>query len=537
MVLDDSSNPIFAARPDGHCHYANKAFANYVGKTLQDISNKAIQDVIPHEETGDTVAIVRSVFESGEVKTVEVCVSRPDGDRYYERTFKPSVGGSGGIESVVCISKEITERKRMETAARDSEARYRALMEFTPEPVGIHRNGKLVYVNPASVKMMSAKSARDLIGMPILDIVHPDFHQIVLNRVKSAANSGLAIQAIEEKFITLDGRTIDVEIHSVSVVYEGEPAIQIAVRDITERNVTTQNLRIAATVFESQEGMFVTDATGTILRVNNAFTDITGYGAEEALGQNPRMRRSGQHDAAFYAAMWESITGAGFWKGEIWNRHKNGGVYPEWLTITAVRDAVGEITNYVATLTDITERKKAEEEIRNLAFYDPLTHLPNRRLLLDRLSVALPASARRNAYGAILFLDLDNFKTLNDTKGHEFGDLLLIEVARRLLTCVRAEDTVARLGGDEFLVMLEDLNPDYEEAVAQAEAIGEKIRAALSVAYSLPGYSHQCSSSIGISLFKGVDVGVGELLKRGDIAMYQAKSAGRNNVRLFRESS
>jgi diguanylate cyclase (GGDEF)-like protein len=235
--------------------------------------------------------------------------------------------------------------------------------------------------------------------------------------------------------------------------------------------------------------------------------------------------------------MWESITGAGFWKGEIWNRHKNGGVYPEWLTITAVRDAVGEITNYVATLTDITERKKAEEEIRNLAFYDPLTHLPNRRLLLDRLSVALPASARRNAYGAILFLDLDNFKTLNDTKGHEFGDLLLIEVARRLLTCVRAEDTVARLGGDEFLVMLEDLNPDYEEAVAQAEAIGEKIRAALSVAYSLPGYSHQCSSSIGISLFKGVDVGVGELLKRGDIAMYQAKSAGRNNVRLFRESS
>jgi PAS domain S-box-containing protein len=191
--------------------------------------------------------------------------------------------------------------------------------------------------------------------------------------------------------------------------------------DITERKRAEIDLRIAAAAFQSREGMCVTDATGVILRVNRAFTKVTGYSAEEAVGQTPRILRSGRHDKAFYEGMWRSIDTTGSWEGEIWNRRKCGELFPEWLTITAVRDEAGSVTHYVATLTDITQRKEAEYEIRNLAFYDPLTRLPNRRLLLERLKHALSAITRSEHGGALLFIDLDNFKTLNDTLRSRYG--------------------------------------------------------------------------------------------------------------------
>lgn len=196
----------------------------------------------------------------------------------------------------------------------------------------------------------------------------------------------------------------------------------------------------------------------------------------------------------------------------------------------------GNRVGAVVVFQDISERKANEAKIKDLADYDQLTRLPNRRLLLDRLSLALPASARRKNYGAIMFLDLDNFKILNDTKGHDFGDLLLKEAAKRLLSCVRAEDTVARLGGDEFVVLLEDLSPDEQQARVQAKFVGEKLRDTLAAPYMLEEYVHYCTSSIGISLFKGTDIQSGELLKRADTAMYQAKAAGRNAVRCFDEA-
>ena len=304
-------------------------------------------------------------------------------------------------------------------------------------------------------------------------------------------------------------------------------------QDITERRRTDLELQIAATAFESQEGMFVTDARKVILRVNRAFTSITGYSAEEAVGQTPGLLDSGRHDAAFHTAIWEEIARSGTWQGEIWSRRKNGEVHPEWLTITAVKNARGEASRYVGTLTDITARKAAEDEIRHLAFYDPLTLLPNRRLLLDRLQQALAISARSKRLGALLFLDLDNFKTLNDTLGHDKGDLLLQQIAQRLATCVREGDTVARLGGDEFVVMLEDLSPSPGDAAAQTEVVGEKILAHLSQPYELAGHEYHSTSSIGVTLFSDQRETVEDLLKRADLAMYQAKSAGRNTLRFF----
>jgi diguanylate cyclase (GGDEF)-like protein/PAS domain S-box-containing protein len=293
------------------------------------------------------------------------------------------------------------------------------------------------------------------------------------------------------------------------------------------------HLRVAATAFETQEGILITDARSVILRVNCAFTDITGYSAEEVIGKNPSMLRSGKHDASFYAEMWRCIKLNGQWEGEIWNRRKNGETYPERLAISAVKDSSGVVTNYVATLTDITMSQTAAEEIKHLAFYDSLTRLPNRRHLMDRLKHALAASARSGKAGALLFIDLDNFKTLNDTLGHDVGDQLLQQVAQRAESCVREDDTVARLGGDEFVVMLEGLSEHELEAAAQAESVGEKILAALNLPYQLAAHEHHNTPSIGITLFRGQLESMDELFKHADIAMYQAKKSGRNTLRFF----
>ncbi len=232
--------------------------------------------------------------------------------------------------------------------------------------------------------------------------------------------------------------------------------------------------------------------------------------------------------------MWQTLQAEGHWQGEIWNRRKNGEIYPEWLTITCVRDTAGAVSNYVSTFADITDLKRAESEILELAFQDPLTRLPNRRTLLERLQHALLTSARSTRHGALLLLDLDNFKKINDTDGHDAGDHLLVDVAARLQACVREGDTVARLGGDEFVVLLEGLSEERATAAVQAETIAEKIRATSAGHFtSSGGHDYLTSCSIGISLFCGQQERSDTLLKQADLALYHAKGCGRNAVRFF----
>ncbi|MBJ7312673.1 putative bifunctional diguanylate cyclase/phosphodiesterase [Rugamonas sp. CCM 8940] len=314
--------------------------------------------------------------------------------------------------------------------------------------------------------------------------------------------------------------------------YDWRGAI-VAHRDITERRQSEANLRIAAIAFESPEGMMVTDAGGRILQVNQAFCQITGYSRDEIIGQSPKVLNSGRHDAAFYGAMWQAIRRQGSWEGEIWNRRKNGEVYPERLNITAVKDRDGSVTNYVASLTDITLSKAASDEIKNLAFYDPLTRLPNRRLLLDRLRQVLASTAATGKYSALMFLDLDNFKTLNDTLGHNIGDQLLQQVAQRLHDCLRHGDTVARLGGDEFVVLAEGMSDHAIGAAAHTETLGNKVLASLTQPYQLGAHTVRSTPSIGATLFHNHEQAPDELLMQADIAMYQAKKAGRNALRFF----
>jgi diguanylate cyclase (GGDEF)-like protein/PAS domain S-box-containing protein len=309
--------------------------------------------------------------------------------------------------------------------------------------------------------------------------------------------------------------------------------IVIIGRDVTQQRAAEQELKIAAAAFNVQEGVMITDADHHILRVNLAFTRLTGYVPDEVVGRAFSILRSDRHDEQFYQKILETLGTEGYWQGEIWHRHKNGEVAPHWLTLSTIRGDDGRVTHYIGAFSDITQFKQAEEAIHALAFYDSLTNLPNRRLLIDRLQQAMVSSARHDEHGAILFIDLDNFKTLNDTRGHDVGDLLLVEVAERLTGCVRAEDTVARLGGDEFVVMLEGLSEVPEQAAARAEQVGEKILESLNEPYRLRNYEHHSTPSIGVCLFRGDAESVEDLLKHADAAMYQSKQSGRNTLRFY----
>ena len=303
--------------------------------------------------------------------------------------------------------------------------------------------------------------------------------------------------------------------------------------DITERKLVERELAIAAKAFESQQGMIITDANNLIIRVNKAFTLITGYASDEVIGKNPKILQSGRQEAGFYEKIWKSLEHQGSWEGEIWNRRKNGEIYPEYLSISVVKDANGVLTNYVATLADITMSVEAAEEIRRLAYYDPLTQLPNRRLLFDRLSQTKASLSRNKKYAALFFIDLDNFKTLNDTLGHNYGDQLLQLVAQRLSCCIRKKDTLARLGGDEFVIILDDMSENVLDAAKQAETVGAKILTALNCPYNLTIQDYYITPSIGITLFNDQMTATEELIKRADIAMYQAKATGRNTMIFF----
>ena len=304
-------------------------------------------------------------------------------------------------------------------------------------------------------------------------------------------------------------------------------------RMMTEIQRNSEELRIAATAFESEEPMLVTDTRQVMLRVNRAFVSATGYQSEEVLGCTPQMLLSSHHDDEAYRQIWLAAGNDRFWQGELWYRDKKGRIFPAWQSISAVVAPEGQISHYVVAFSDISQRKEAEEQIRNLAFFDPLTQLPNRRLLIDRLGLALATTARYRKHGALLFLDIDYFKNLNDTLGHEAGDQMLIEVGGRLKSCVREGDTVARLGGDEFVVMLEDLSQDEAEAATQAELVAKKILELGTQPYSLKGREYHSTFSVGIGLFNAEHLGADELLRRADVAMYQAKANGRNALCFF----
>ena len=544
------------------------------------------------------------------------------------------------------------------TALKESEERFRALVEWTPEPLFVHRGGNLIYVNPAGMKLFGAASAQDLVGKPILDRVHLDFRQTVLARMKDIANHDGVLPMIEERFIKLDGTVIDVEVQASSLTYDGARAVLVGMHDITARKqaddalreseeryrtvanftsdweywimpdgtfrylslsceavsgysrdefltdpelltriihpddlhlyaehvhrvtaqgvpepldyrIRTKNgeyrwishvcrpvndpegqplgvrasnrditgrkqaeekLHIAASVFtHAREGIMITGADGTIIDVNDTFTHITGFNREEVLGKTPRILNSGRQGEAFYTTMWRDLTVSGHWHGEIWNRRKNGEVYAEMQTISAVRDVQGNARQYVALFSDITALKQHEKQLEYLAHYDALTTLPNRVLLADRLRQDMAQAQRRGQCLAVAYLDLDDFKALNDMHGHAAGDQVLMTLTARMQQCLREGDTLARLGGDEFVAVMLDL-ADVTASVPMLT----RLLAAAAQPVHVGDRVLQISASLGVTFYpQAENIDADQLLRQADHAMYQAKLAGKNRYHVF----
>ncbi len=414
----------------------------------------------------------------------------------------------------------------------ENEKRFSSMMiESTPGILYFYDDkGQFLRWN-RNFEVVSGYSSEEIATMHPLDFFSGDEKTILQERIKIVFDEGES--SVEAEFVSKSGKSTPYFFTGKKVVYNGKDCLIGVGIDITKRKLIEEDLRIAATAFKSQQGILVTDAQNIILRVNDSFTKITGYSAEEAVGKTASLLNSGKHDTAFYQQMWKNIIEDQYWHGEIWNRRKSGELYPEWLTISSVLDVKGNVTNYVGSFLDISDYKAAEEKIELLAFYDPLTNLPNRRLFQDRLQHAIADHARHLNFGCLLFIDLDHFKNLNDTKGHSTGDLLLLEVAKRLSGCVRATDTVARLGGDEFVILLENIDHNMPQSASTSQIIAEKILAAINQPVSLNGFNYQSSASIGICLFGHQEMTVDEILRRADTAMYQAKSGGRNALRFY----
>lgn len=313
-----------------------------------------------------------------------------------------------------------------------------------------------------------------------------------------------------------------------------EKNIQISVTDISKLKQNEAEQRLAMSVFESSpSGIMVLDNDLTIISVNSAFEIITGYSKQDSIGKKVNFLQSGRHHTQFYNEMWEQLAKDKSWEGEIWNRRKSGQIYPEWLSIAVINKNEQKEPRYVGVFSDITAKKEAEANIHHMAFFDTLTELPNRALLYDRLQQSLSQAERNVSFGALMMLDLDHFKVINDSLGHDVGDQLLQAVAQRLLHIIREEDTLSRLGGDEFVVLLTDLKKNKNDSIQQATIVAEKILEELNKPFNINDQTLQISASIGITLYPNDATAISEIIKLADNAMYKAKNLGRNNFQFF----
>lgn len=429
---------------------------------------------------------------------------------------------------------DITERKQIEELNKENSLRLNRILDNLFAYVALlDTNGVVQEINKAPLERGGYRR-EDVIGHHFYEAPWWNYNDEVQTQLIAAINAANHGEVSRYDVAVKMGEDLVPIDFQIAPFYDSSGHIvgllPTAV-DITKRKQAEVQLRISSIAFESQEGMLVTDADSIILKVNRAFTKITGFSAEEVIGQTPQLFSSDRHDADFYMEIRDSIINTGGWDGEIWSERRNGEVYPVHLTVTAVKDANNITSNYVATLTDITLKHAADDEIRQLAFYDPLTGLSNRRLLMDRLTQHLVHARRLGDLVAVCMLDLDGFKQVNDQLGHEAGDALLIEVAKRLQESVRLSDTVSRFGGDEFSLILTDI-----KKINECEQSFNRIIASLGAPYQINGHIARVTASIGATIFPNDGDTPDLLLRHADQAMYEAKEAGKNCYCLFNPS-
>lgn len=439
--------------------------------------------------------------------------------------------GDAAIEGFI---EDITERRATIEALEQAELRYRHIFEHASEGIfQSTREGRYLAANPALARLYGYESAEELIA-DLADIerrlyVQPGRRNDFLRQIEAHGE----VLNFESEVYRRDGSRIWISenAHAVEgpkgefICYEG------TVQDISERRQNEEHLRMLAMVFSnSNEAIIVTDASNRIVATNLAFTKLTGYEPEDVIGKNPSILSAGNTPPEVFREMWRSLLRDGAWQGELWDRRKTGEPYPKWLSISLVRDESGKVLNHIGSFIDISELKATQEKIRYIAHHDTLTNLPNRFSMHEKLEQAVALCKRNKMQLALMLIDLDRFKTINDTLGHQAGDELLIQVAKRLTCAVRESDIVARLGGDEFVVALPGIT-----SPADAAHLADKIARDISEPYLINGQELRTSLSIGICLYPGDSQEIGDLLKNADVAMYHAKAKGRGNFQFFTE--
>ncbi|MDA8390914.1 MAG: PAS domain S-box protein [Gammaproteobacteria bacterium] len=543
MILDSVGEGVYGMDADGRCTFANPEALRLLGYTYaEELLGRNLHASVHHSRPDGSALsledcrIQRSLREGRDFFVDDEAFWRRDGTSFLVEYRTRPIVRNGRIDGGVVTFIDISARRAMEEAVRQSEERFRLLFESVAEGVfGVDLRGNCTFINPAGLRLLGYDSATQLIGKPLHALVHHTLPHGTPCRedqcpIYRAFHEDTDFYSDDERLWRREGSSFDAEYRS-HPIRRGATVVGTVTTftDVSERKRAERQLRQAATVFNgTMEAIFVTDAKGNIVAVNQAYTDITGFTAAEVVGKNPRLQKSGRQGALFYRDLWRTLEQDGQWQGEIWNRRKNGEVYPAWENIGVVKDKQGRVTNYVAVLSDISRIKQAEEQLRQLAHHDPLTGLPNRLAFAATLEQALERAKRHTRKVALLFLDLDRFKRINDTLGHAAGDRLLQMVGARLKGCVRAEDSVARLGGDEFTVILDDITHPEDAAILAGKII-ESIRKPMVI----DNRDVVTSTSIGISIFPDDAGNAEDLAKTADAAMYQAKERGRHTYEFY----
>jgi diguanylate cyclase (GGDEF)-like protein/PAS domain S-box-containing protein len=424
--------------------------------------------------------------------------------------------------------EEMEARKRAEKALAESEANFRALTENANVGILVNHQGKHVFANTRLLQMLDY-TLEELRTTGIKELVHPDDYDHVMSRFRERMDGRPVTPVYETRFLSRQGREVPVEVSAAKTTWQGEPAGLVFLLDISERRRTEAQMhKLSSAIEQTADAVTITDRSGIIEYVNPAFEHMTGYTRAEAIGKTPRLVKSDKQGAPFHEQLWQTILAGQVFSEVFINRHKNGNLYYEEKTITPLKDDDGRVTHFVATGKDVTERMQTQERLQYMAQHDALTELPNRVLLLDRLKQALARARWHERIVALLFIDLDRFKTINDTLGHETGDLLLQQLATRFSSSVRSGDTVARFGGDEFVILLDDVANEND-----IRSIALKVLSALVPAFQIDDQNLYITASIGISLYPNDGEDSTTLLKHADIAMYRAKELGKNTYQFY----
>ena len=520
-VIDAIPDLIFFKDASSVYTGCNKAFEQYINAPESVITGKTDLDLLPQDAARNFRNQDIQVMSRNMGHAYEEWIGYADGRKYLHETLKtPLRNTQGEVIGLVGISRDITARKAAE------QERERLFNTITASLNEIHifdaDTLRFQFANAGALNNLgyTLDEIRQLTPIDLKPFFTPeDFRQLLAPLFMHEK----PVQVFETTHKRKDGSLYPVEVHLQLFENDNERYFLAIVQDITSRLDAEQALHLAASVFEhSKQSIMIMDANASIVSVNRAFTEITGFSADEVIGHNPHLLSSGSHDQAFYQAMWASVNQSGSWSGEIWNRRKDGSLYVEWLDICSVRAATGQLTNYIGLAHDITDRKAVEENMRHQAHHDFLTGLPNRVLFYDRFEQALASARRNQTQFAVFFLDLDRFKNINDTLGHHFGDALLKAVAVRLTETMRATDTICRLGGDEFVILVTELE-DARQALALIEKLHQNFRQPCAV----EGQEITISFSVGHATYPENGDSKGVLLQYADLAMYRSKNASR----------